>query len=95
MSFFIDVASFSKEPSLLFTLHTQGWAMCYRWFGRGANLLFLLPLVLGIIVYRYLLITYLVDINFPPGARFACCVEQVSKYMYVTHFTKVLRHLVH
>jgi sterol O-acyltransferase len=58
-----------------------GWAACYRWFGRAANLFFLPPLVVGIIVYRYLLITFLLNMNFPPGARFGCCVHQLILFL--------------
>jgi hypothetical protein len=54
-----------------------GWAFCYKYAGRAAHGLFLLPLVPSVIVYRYWLLSYLLEINFPPGARFACCLQQL------------------
>ena len=57
----------------------QGWAFCYKYAGRAAHVLFLLPLVPSVIVYRYWLMSYLLEINFPPGTRFTCCLQQVSE----------------
>jgi sterol O-acyltransferase len=54
-----------------------GWVVCYRYVGKTANGVFLLLFVAFVVISRYWLHSHLLDINFPPGPRFACCLQQL------------------
>jgi sterol O-acyltransferase len=57
------------------------WVACYRRFGRAANVLFLLLLVVCVIVSQRVVFSVVFDLQLHPIPRVVCCTHQVVLYM--------------
>ena len=56
---------------------SQVWVVCYKQFGRAANVLFLLLLLASVLVSQCVVFSVVFDLQLPPVGRVVCSAQQV------------------